>query len=163
MQTWDIVRQEFGKPYMIKLFKYLKQRKKQGKIIFPSTPNILNALKLTPLQKVKVVILGQDPYCGINQANGLCFSVNKYCKIPASLFNIYKEIKNDLNINYPNHGCLDEWAKQGVLLLNTILTVEKNFPLSHKNIGWEKFLGFTKFLNCFRKQIGIGSFGLTTT
>jgi len=106
---------------------------------FPDKKNIFKALELTPLENVKVVILGQDPYHGEGQANGLAFSVNKDIKIPPSLKNIYKELNTDLNIEIPTHGDLTHWAKQGVLLLNSVLTVEPGRPGSHANIGWERY------------------------
>jgi uracil-DNA glycosylase len=106
---------------------------------FPPKSQLFRSLELTPLDKVKVVILGQDPYHGIGQANGLAFSVNRGVKIPPSLRNIYKELEADIGIKAPNHGDLTEWAKQGVLLLNSILTVEKGKPGSHKKLGWEQY------------------------
>ena len=133
------LKSELYKPYMNNLRDYLIEEKSANKIIYPSTENILAALKLTPLDKTKVVILGQDPYHGSGQANGLAFSVAKDISIPPSLGNIFKEIKSDLNINTPNKGDLTFWANQGVLLLNSVLTVEKNLPASHANKGWEKF------------------------
>jgi len=107
--------------------------------IYPPKEQIFRALKLTPFENIKVVILGQDPYHGEGQANGLAFSVNKGIKVPPSLRNIYKELESDLNIKSPLHGDLTSWAKQGVLLLNSVLTVEKDNPGSHKNIGWEEY------------------------
>ncbi|HHX79255.1 MAG TPA: uracil-DNA glycosylase, partial [Acholeplasmataceae bacterium] len=107
--------------------------------IFPNYNNIFNAYKTTDFNKVKVVIIGQDPYHNFGEANGLAFSVSKNIKIPPSLRNIYKELSNDLNLVSPNHGDLSNWAQEGVLLINTILTVEKNKPLSHQNKGWEIF------------------------
>ena len=133
------LKSELYKPYMNNLRGYLIEEKSANKIIYPSTENILAALKLTPLDKTKVVILGQDPYHGSGQANGLAFSVAKDISIPPSLGNIFKEIKNDLNIDAPNQGDLTFWANQGVLLLNSVLTVEKSSPASHANKGWEKF------------------------
>ena len=112
------------------------------KTIFPNKENIFNALKYTDYDNVKVVIVGQDPYHGIGEAHGLSFSVQKGVKIPPSLQNIYKELYSDLNILPKAHGDLTEWAKQGVLLLNAILTVEKDIPSSHKNIGWELFTDY---------------------
>jgi len=106
---------------------------------FPSRENIFRALELTPINKAKVVILGQDPYHGEGQANGLAFSVNKGIKIPPSLKNIFKELKEDMGCEIPNHGDLTKWAKEGVLLLNSILTVEKDKPGSHRKIGWEEY------------------------
>lgn len=109
------------------------------KIIYPSKENIFSAFNLTPFENVKAVIIGQDPYHGPNQAHGLCFSVQKGVKIPPSLVNIYKEIESDLGIKMPNHGHLVSWAEEGVLLLNSLLTVEGGKPMSHKNYGWDKF------------------------
>ncbi len=111
----------------------------KNKIIYPKKEDIFNALKLTPFNKVKVVILGQDPYLNEFQAHGLAFSINKECKIPPTLKNIFKELSSDLSIPTPKQGDLTSWAKEGVLLLNTILTVEKNKPLSHKYLKWEIF------------------------
>ena len=129
---------EFEKDYMRKLSLFLKEEKKT-KTIYPLGSKIFNAFNLTPFSKVKVVILGQDPYHGPNQANGLSFSVNKSFPIPPSLKNIFKELFDDLGIQPPNSGCLERWSNQGVLLLNTYLTVEKGKPGSHRNIGWERF------------------------
>ena len=129
---------EFEKDYMKKLSLFLKEEKKT-KTIYPLGSKIFNAFNLTPFSKVKVVILGQDPYHGPNQANGLSFSVNKSFPIPPSLKNIFKELFDDLGIQPPNTGCLERWSNQGVLLLNTYLTVEKGKPGSHRNIGWERF------------------------
>jgi uracil-DNA glycosylase len=124
---------------MQELQTFLLQEEKAGKVIYPPNQDIFQALNLTPLDKVKVVILGQDPYHGKNQAHGLCFSVREGVKIPPSLVNIFKELKQDLGINPPNHGCLDAWAKQGVLLLNNVLTVEDGKAGSHHLKGWEEF------------------------
>ena len=130
---------EFDKDYMQNLKLALIQQKKENVKIFPPGSLIFNAFNLTLFSKVKVVILGQDPYHGDGQAHGLSFSVPKGTKIPPSLVNIYKELKDDLNVMTPKHGNLENWAKQGILLLNTTLTVIANRPLSHKNLGWEKF------------------------
>lgn len=111
------------------------------KVIYPEYKNIFKALELTPYEKVKVVIIGQDPYHGEGEANGLAFSLNENVKITPSLRNIFKELKNDLNVDKTNKD-LSSWAEQGVLLLNTILTVEKDKPLSHKNIGWENITDY---------------------
>lgn len=111
----------------------------QTKTIYPKKEDWFNALNLTPFENVKMVIIGQDPYHQKNQAMGLAFSVRKGIKIPASLRNIYKEIESDLGIKMPNHGDLTAWAKEGVLLLNTTLTVEDSKPLSHKDLGWTFF------------------------
>ena len=134
--SWDeILKEEFKKDYFVNIEKQLE---KTNKIIYPKKENIFRALKLTDYNDVKVVILGQDPYHGENEANGLCFSVNKDVKIPPSLRNIFKELKEDLNIERDNTD-LSDWALQGILLLNTILTVEKDKPFSHKNLGWNYF------------------------
>lgn len=118
---------------------FVLSEKEKGKDIFPSNDNIFRAIELTPLENVKVVILGQDPYHGEGQAHGLSFSVQKGVRVPPSLKNIYKELKDDIGMTPPNHGFLEGWAKQGVLLLNTTLTVEKGKPASHKGCGWEEF------------------------
>jgi uracil-DNA glycosylase len=139
-QSWrPYLEAEFEKPYMQELLEFLKKEKAEGKAIYPSEDKIFEAFRLTPLNKVKVVILGQDPYHGKGQAHGLCFSVQKDIKIPPSLVNIYKELKSDLGIEPPAHGHLESWAKQGVLLLNTVLTVEDSKAGSHHQKGWEKF------------------------
>ena len=134
--SWDeILKEEFKKDYFVNIEKQLE---KTNKIIYPKKENIFRALKLTDYNDIKVVILGQDPYHGENEANGLCFSVNKDVKIPPSLRNIFKELKEDLNIERDNTD-LSDWAMQGILLLNSILTVEKDKPFSHKNLGWNYF------------------------
>ena len=138
--SWlKILNDEFEKPYMKNLSIFLNSEKKNNKIIYPPGSKIFNALNLTPFTSVKVIILGQDPYHGHNQANGLSFSVEIGNKIPPSLQNIFKELNSDLNILPSQHGDLSNWAKQGVLLLNTILTVESSKPSSHSNKGWEIF------------------------
>jgi len=130
---------EFDKPYFKTIKNFLKQEKAGGKIIYPPGPLIFNAFNLTPFDKVKVVILGQDPYHGPGQAHGLCFSVQKGVKPPPSLVNIYKEMRSDLGLEPPTHGCLQQWTEQGVFLLNAMLTVEKDLPASHQKIGWQNF------------------------
>ena len=130
---------ELEKPYMKKLDAFLTKEIGKGKTIYPDVENIFNAFNLTPLSKVKVVILGQDPYHGEMQANGLSFSVNKGIKLPPSLKNIFKEISEDLNIEFNDNGDLKKWAKQGVLLLNSVLTVEQGEAGSHRSKGWELF------------------------
>ena len=130
---------EFRQPYMGDLRQFLVKEAGLGKTIFPRSGEIFNALNLTPLDKVKVVILGQDPYHGEGQAHGLCFSVQDGVKPPPSLVNIFKELNQDLGIPISKSGNLTKWAAQGVLLLNTVLTVEANSPASHKGRGWEKF------------------------
>ncbi|MBQ0042976.1 MAG: uracil-DNA glycosylase [Lachnospiraceae bacterium] len=129
---------EFGKPYFREL--YVKVKDEYSKhLVFPPSDDIFNAFHLTPLADVKVVILGQDPYHNVGQAHGLCFSVKPDVDIPPSLVNIYKELHDDLGCKIPNNGYLVKWAKQGVLLLNTVLTVQAHTPQSHKGIGWEEF------------------------
>lgn len=136
---WDeLLCEEFKKEYYLKLREFLKIEYANYRI-FPSMYDIFNALKYTDYKDVKVVILGQDPYHEIGQAHGLCFSVLDYVPLPASLKNIFKELTTDLNIPYPKTGNLTKWAKQGVLLLNTVLTVREHYANSHKNKGWEIF------------------------
>lgn len=130
---------EFEKPYMKELGEFLRREKAAGKEIYPPGPLIFNALNSTPLERVKVVIIGQDPYHGPGQAHGLCFSVQPGVPAPPSLQNIYKELKRDLNIDPPRHGYLQHWAEQGVLLLNTSLTVERGNAGSHADKGWQHF------------------------
>ena len=134
----DIVTEESKKDYYKDLIEFVNEEYKT-KTIFPPKDNIFEAFKITPLDKVKVVILGQDPYHGEGEAHGLAFSVNYGIKTPPSLKNIYKEINLEFGYDIPNHGYLLNWAKQGVLLLNTVLTVEKDKPASHKGKGWEIF------------------------
>ena len=130
---------EFTKPYFAQIKQFLSEQKAAGKTIFPPGPLIFNAFDKTPFAKVRVVILGQDPYPGPGQAMGLCFSVPRQIPIPASLRNIYKELHRDLGIQAPNHGDLTSWTDQGVFMLNAILTVEKNLAGSHSKIGWQLF------------------------
>ena len=134
----DLLQEEFEKEYYQNLRKFLISEYK-NKTIYPHMNNIFNALKFTSYKDVKVVILGQDPYHGPNQAHGLSFSVNKGVKIPPSLVNIYKELHDDLGCYIPNNGYLESWTKQGVLLLNTVLTVRAHEANSHRNMGWEQF------------------------
>jgi uracil-DNA glycosylase len=135
----DALRGEFDKPYMRELGDFLRREKAAGKTVFPPGPLIFNALNSTPLDQVKVVILGQDPYHGPGQAHGLCFSVQPGVAVPPSLLNIYKELKRDLNLDIPQHGCLQHWAEQGVLLLNTSLTVVQGQAGAHAKAGWQTF------------------------
>lgn len=121
------------------LGEFLRAQKAAGKVIYPPGARIFAALDSTPFDRVKVVILGQDPYHGLGQAHGLCFSVPHGILVPPSLANIYREIERDLGIAPPRHGCLDAWAGQGVLLLNAVLTVERGQAGSHQNKGWEYF------------------------
>jgi uracil-DNA glycosylase len=130
---------EFSSPYMAELKAFLLEQKQEGKRIFPKGAEYFRALDLTPLDEVRVVILGQDPYHGEGQAHGLCFSVQPGVRIPPSLVNIYKEMLADLGIAPVRHGFLEHWAKQGVLLLNSVLTVEMGRAASHQGKGWERF------------------------
>lgn len=130
---------EFEQDYMQNLREFLILEKRAGKIIYPEGKNIFNAMNFIPFEQVKVVIIGQDPYHGPGQAHGLCFSVLPGVTPPPSLQNIFKEIEGDLGISPANHGCLSSWAEQGVLLLNSVLTVEKNRAASHQGKGWERF------------------------
>mgnify|MGYP004667270017 FL=1 len=129
---------EFSKPYYRKLYQTVNEEYRTHQI-FPPADDIFNAFALTPLHEVKVVILGQDPYHGEGQAHGLCFSVKPDVDIPPSLVNIYKELQDDCGCDIPNNGYLTKWAKQGVLLLNTVLTVRAHQANSHRGIGWEEF------------------------
>lgn len=130
---------EFNNPYMQSLKAFLVDEKAKGKVIFPASQRWFAAFDSTPFEQVKVVILGQDPYHGPEQAHGLCFSVPPAIKTPPSLVNIYKELASDLDIPVPTQGCLEHWAQQGVLLLNATLTVENGQAGSHQNKGWETF------------------------
>ncbi len=129
---------EFRKPYYRELFQKVNEEY-QTKQIFPPADDIFNAFHLTPLKDVKVVILGQDPYHNVGQAHGLCFSVKKGVPAPPSLVNIYKELQTDMGCTIPDHGYLVKWAQQGVLMLNTVLTVRAHQANSHRGIGWEQF------------------------
>ena len=129
---------EFQADYMIQLREFLLQRKRAGAVIYPAGPQIFNALNSTPFQEVKVVVLGQDPYHGPGQAHGLCFSVRLGVPTPPSLLNIYREIESDLGLPAPDHGNLQPWARQGVLLLNAVLTVERGRAGAHQGKGWER-------------------------
>ncbi len=130
---------ELEKDYFQELIHFVQRERMSGKVIFPPENIVFNAFEKISENNLNVVIFGQDPYHGAGQANGLAFSVNKGVKIPPSLRNIFKELHSDLGIPIPEHGDLTDWAKQGVLLLNTILTVEEGKPGSHQNIGWERF------------------------
>ena len=129
---------EFRKPYYAKLYKTIREEY-NSRQIFPNADDIFNAFSFTPLSNVKAVILGQDPYHNDGQAHGLCFSVKPDVDVPPSLVNIYKELNEDLGCYIPNHGYLKKWADQGVLLLNTVLTVRAHQANSHRGIGWEEF------------------------
>lgn len=138
--SWkEALRAEFEQPYMQQLREFLRQEYAAGKEIYPPGPLIFSALNSTPLDQVKVVILGQDPYHGPGQAHGLCFSVQPGVPTPPSLVNIYKELQRDLNLPIPAHGYLQSWAEQGVLLLNTTMTVQRGNAASHAKKGWESF------------------------
>lgn len=140
-ESWkQILKSEFDKPYFQGLVEFLHKEKRENKTIYPPGPKIFRAFDLTPFDKVRVVILGQDPYHGAGQAEGLSFSVPKGIKIPPSLQNIYKEIKSDTGIDTTGRdGSLIHWAEQGVFLLNAVLTVRASEPTSHSNIGWTQF------------------------
>jgi len=129
---------EFKKPYYKELYTFVKEEYSR-EMIFPKADDIFNAFHLTPLKKVKVVILGQDPYHNVGQAHGLSFSVQPGIDVPPSLVNIYKEMRDDIGTYIPDNGCLTKWAEQGVLLLNTVLTVRAHQANSHKGHGWEEF------------------------
>ena len=137
--SWhEILKNEFKENYFSELRIFIREEYKNKKI-FPPAKLIFNAFNLTPVNNLKVIIIGQDPYHGAGQAHGLSFSVPKGVKTPPSLMNIYKELKSDIGKKIPKHGLLENWAKQGVLLLNSVLTVESGKANSHKDIGWEKF------------------------
>jgi uracil-DNA glycosylase len=153
--SWKaVLKHELCKERMQTLREFLLAEKKSGKTIYPASDEIFSAFKHTPFDRVKVVILGQDPYHGPNQAHGLCFSVPHGIRPPPSLMNIYKELKSDLNITPPVHGNLQTWAEQGVLLLNSVLTVEKDKAASHQKKGWEEFTDFAiRALNESREHL----------
>ncbi|WP_306120197.1 MULTISPECIES: uracil-DNA glycosylase [unclassified Roseitalea] len=139
-ESWrEPLRSEFESPYMAELKRFLVAEKAAGKRIFPPGGDWFHALDATPLDRVRVVILGQDPYHGPGQAHGLCFSVRPGVRVPPSLVNIYRELEDDLGIAPPDHGHLEHWARQGVLLLNAVLTVEAHRAASHRGRGWERF------------------------
>lgn len=139
MTTWNqIIKKESGKDYFKRIIEFIQEDGKKHEI-YPPRDDIFNAFFLSPYDQTRVVILGQDPYHNPGQAHGLSFSVKPGCPPPPSLVNIYKELKSDLGIEPPNHGHLESWAKQGVLLINATLTVRKNEPNSHKDIGWDIF------------------------
>ncbi len=136
--SWDaLLADQFSAPYYLQLREFLKAEYRAG-AVFPPPEDIFNALKATPYEKVKVVLLGQDPYHGEGQAHGMCFSVRKGVALPPSLKNIYKELERELGIAPAAHGCLQKWAEEGVLLLNTVLTVRQGAPASHRGKGWEQ-------------------------
>lgn len=137
--AWEeALKDEFSKEYYKKLFMFVKEQYRRV-AVYPKSDEIFTAFHLTPLDQVKVVILGQDPYHNEGQAHGLCFSVKPQVEIPPSLVNIYQELHDDLGCRIPNNGYLTSWAEQGVLMLNTVLTVQAHKPMSHRNVGWEEF------------------------
>lgn len=143
-KSWkEALEAEFTKPYFLGLTAFLASRKREGAVIYPPGPEIFNAYNLTSFDKVKMVILGQDPYHGAGEAHGLCFSVQDGVRIPPSLRNIFKELHSDLGLPIPTNGNLTKWAQNGVFLLNAILTVEHKSPASHKDKGWEIFTDAT--------------------
>ncbi|HUC80479.1 MAG TPA: uracil-DNA glycosylase [Flavisolibacter sp.] len=138
--SWKkVLEDEFSKPYFKQITEHIKTEKEQGKTIYPPGPLIFNAFEQTPFDKVKVVLLGQDPYHGAKQAMGLSFSVPDGVRPPPSLVNIFKELHDDTGVPIPTHGNLTKWAQQGVLLLNAALTVRAGEPNSHAKIGWHQF------------------------
>lgn len=138
--SWkEVLKGEFSKPYFGQIALHIKTEKSQGKTIYPPGSLIFNAFNTTPFDKVKVVLLGQDPYHGAGQAHGLCFSVQYGVPPPPSLVNIFKELQDDTGVSIPNHGNLTHWAEQGVFLLNASLTVRAGEPMSHAKIGWATF------------------------
>jgi uracil-DNA glycosylase len=138
--SWkEILKDEFSKPYFQQIVLHLKTERMQGKTIYPPGSFIFNAFNKTPFDKVKVVILGQDPYHGPGQAHGLCFSVQNGVPPPPSLLNIFKELQTDIGIQIPHHGNLTKWAEHGIFLLNASLTVRAGEPMSHAKIGWAEF------------------------
>ena len=138
-EWYEVLKGEFDKEYFQSLRQFLKEEKKASKKIYPPGPLIFNAFEMTPYSKVKVVIIGQDPYHNPGEAMGLCFSVPKSCKVPPSLKNIYKELARSTDFEIPGHGDLSLWAAQGVFLLNAMLTVEHKKAGSHRKIGWQNF------------------------
>lgn len=139
--TWqEFIDYQRAQPYYQQLIAFVNQERASGKVIYPPKEDVFNAFKTTPLEKVRVVLIGQDPYHGPDQAHGLCFSVKRGIKPPPSLANMYKELVNDIpGFQIPNHGDLTQWAEQGILMLNTVLTVEQGQAHSHANAGWETF------------------------
>lgn len=138
--SWrEVLKDEFDAPYFAQLVSFIEREHLSAIPFYPPKELVFNAFTKTPFEKVKVVILGQDPYHGPGQAHGLSFSVPRGVRPPPSLVNIFKELQSDVNLKIPSHGCLDAWAEQGVFLLNATLTVSQNKPLSHHNKGWEHF------------------------
>ena len=153
--TWaDVLASEKGQQYFKDVISFVEKERAAGKTIYPPNTDVFNALALTPFSDVKVVIIGQDPYHGPNQAHGLCFSVKPPTPPPPSLVNIFLELKSDLGLDRPAHGNLEPWARQGVLLLNAVLTVEEGKPGSHANKGWETFTSkIIEELNARREHV----------
>jgi len=142
-KSWQkYLQAELEQPYMAALSAFIEAEEQQGKVIYPDEKRRFTAFKLTPFDQVKVVVLGQDPYHGPKQAHGLSFSVTQGVKVPPSLVNIFKELHSDLGVAMPTHGCLESWAKQGVLLLNSVLSVEQGQAASHQGKGWERFTDY---------------------
>ncbi|MEM1283632.1 MAG: uracil-DNA glycosylase [Chlamydiota bacterium] len=138
--SWhEVLKGELQKPYVQELIQFVDSERNRGEMVYPPEADVFSALWKTPFHKVRVVIMGQDPYHGSGQAHGMCFSVNKGVSIPPSLKNIFIELQNDVGIPIPKHGCLESWAEQGVLLLNATLTVTESNPMSHHGKGWERF------------------------
>lgn len=154
-KTWkEVLSNERKEQYFLDLLKFVESERLSGRQIFPPNSEVFNALGTTPFENVKVVILGQDPYHGFGQAHGLCFSVRPPVPPPPSLVNIFKELKSDLGVPIANHGCLEKWAQQGVLLLNAVLTVQEGKPGSHANRGWERFTdAVIRKINDLRPQV----------
>lgn len=139
-ESWQkVLKEEWSKQYLLELRDFLAKERASGVPVYPSQQEVFSAFSHTPFDKVKVVIVGQDPYHGPNQAHGLSFSVQKGVRPPPSLVNIFKELHQDLGVPYPSHGSLVSWAEQGVLMLNTVLTVRAGQPKSHRGKGWEQF------------------------
>jgi uracil-DNA glycosylase len=153
--SWkSVLEKEFEQPYFIKMVDFLRSEKAANKIIYPPGSEIFNAYNTTPFDKVKVVLLGQDPYHGAGQAHGLCFSVSEGIRPPPSLINIYKELQADVGVTTPAHGNLSAWGSQGVFLLNASLTVRAAEPMSHAKIGWEQFTDASiKIISHFKTNI----------
>ena len=154
VKTWEeFINNEFKKPYLKELWKKVEQER-VSKEIFPAREEIFSCFEKCPIEKTKVVIIGQDPYHGVGQAHGMSFSVKKGVKTPPSLRNIYKELHDDLGVEIPSHGNLEDWARQGVLLLNTSFSVEKGKPASHAKFGWLEFSeNILDFLNDFERPL----------
>ncbi len=152
-KSWhETLEGELSQPYISDLKKYLEEERSRGAVVYPTAEAVFSAFSYCSFDQVKVVIMGQDPYHGPNQAQGLCFSVSRGLRIPPSLKNIYKELESDLGIKAPNHGSLVSWAKQGVLLLNATLTVRAGEPKSHYGQGWERFTDSVIEKLCKRKD-----------